>query len=591
MNTLPKSLPKFIWHFLRPVKKYFIYLLVLITFASSMVAVDGYISKYFIDTIVSGKLIKDNTIYLILAFIVWWELLNIIWRLIEYCEMKTHPQFRVSIVSSMTDYIINHSHSFFQENFAGSISNKVSEMSRAASTIIELGVYRIFYKLMMILFSTIVLWSANSLFAIIFISWCIAFILINMYFMKYLEHYSNLYSESSSSAFGKLVDIVNNIGNVKIFARRSSEIKLLQQSLEQTKQCDINIYKFEIKTNYVKGLMNTILIGTMTYLLCKLFAEHKITVGDFSLVLLICCAISNETWDLIKEIGKATEEVGICNNSLKLIQTSFDVVDSPNAKKLVVNKGDIEFSHVNFKYHKGEKLFEDLSIKIKHGAKVGLVGYSGSGKTTFASLIIRLFDLDSGCIKIDGHDISKVTQDSLRENITFIPQDPTLFHRSLIENIRYGKVEATDEEVYNAAKLAHAHDFILKTSEKYNSLVGERGLKLSGGQRQRIAIARAILKNAPILILDEATSALDSHTEECIQDSLRELMAGKTTLVIAHRLSTLLSMDRILVFDKGKIVEDGSHQKLLGLKGLYTKLWNSQVSGFIVDEGEEKSDF
>jgi ATP-binding cassette subfamily B protein len=255
---------------------------------------------------------------------------------------------------------------------------------------------------------------------------------------------------------------------------------------------------------------------------------------------------------------------------------------------LRVTKGKITFSKVRFNYKNTKPLFRRKSVIIEPGQKIGLVGYSGSGKTTFVSLILRLYDVTSGQILIDGQDIRDVTQDSLRCHISLIPQEPSLFHRTVMENIRYGRLEASDEEVIEAAKKAYAHEFIMQLPEAYDSLVGERGIKLSGGQRQRIAIARAILKNAPILMLDEATSQLDSVTEIEIQKSLWVLMQNKTTLVVAHRLSTLLQMDRILVFDQGKIVEDGTHAELLAENGLYKGLWDAQVGGFLQDKKEEE---
>jgi len=253
---------------------------------------------------------------------------------------------------------------------------------------------------------------------------------------------------------------------------------------------------------------------------------------------------------------------------------------------LVVKKGTIEFENVSFRYHKGRDIFLDKSLTIKGGEKVGLVGFSGSGKTTFVNLILRFFDVDEGRILIDGQNIADATQDSLRAQIAMIPQDTSLFHRTLMENIRYGKLDATDEEVIDASKRGHCHEFIMQLEEGYESLVGERGIKLSGGQRQRITVARAILKNAPILILDEATSALDSITEKYIKESLADLMRGRTTIVIAHRLSTLADMDRILVFKDGHVIEDGNHSALITLDGHYAKLWNMQAGGFLPEEEE-----
>lgn len=267
-----------------------------------------------------------------------------------------------------------------------------------------------------------------------------------------------------------------------------------------------------------------------------------------------------------------------------------DIKDKSNASQLVVTQGRIEFSKVKFHYQGGYSLFQNKSVTIEPGQKVGLVGYSGSGKSTFVNLILRLYEVVDGQILIDGQNLAEVTQESLRQAIAMIPQDPTLFHRSLMDNIRYGRTDATDEEVILASRKAHAHEFISLLPEGYKTLVGERGVKLSGGQRQRIAIARAILKNAPILMLDEATSQLDSITESNIQESLWDLMQGKTTLIVAHRLSTLLHMDRILVFDKGHIIEDGTHTELLNRGGLYKTLWDAQVGGFLPDQQNEKGE-
>ncbi len=277
-------------------------------------------------------------------------------------------------------------------------------------------------------------------------------------------------------------------------------------------------------------------------------------------------------WYTMSRVDDFNQAYGKCKQSLIALMIPLEIQDSPHAISLKCEHGKITFNKVKFHYKGTEPLFQNKSIEIKAGQKVGLVGYSGSGKSTFVNLILRLYDITDGEILIDDQDIRNCTQDSLRDNIAMIPQDPALFHRSLFDNIRYGKIEVTDEAV------------IVQLPEGYDSLVGERGIKLSGGQRQRIAIARAILKNAPILILDEATSQLDSLTESLIQESLWTLMQHKTTLVIAHRLSTLLHMDRILVFDKGKIIEDGSHHTLLANNRLYKKLWDAQVGGFLGDE-------
>jgi ATP-binding cassette subfamily B protein len=283
------------------------------------------------------------------------------------------------------------------------------------------------------------------------------------------------------------------------------------------------------------------------------------------------------------DLLKFYEILGNISQGLKIVLQPIDIKNFPQAKPLIVNKGKIIFENVQFNYPNLPQLFQNKSVVIDPGEKVGLVGYSGSGKSTFINLILRLYEVNQGRILIDDQDIKLVTQDSLRNNITILYQDPSLFHRSVVENISYGKPESSIEEIITAAIKAHAHDFIIKLPQGYNTILGEKGVKLSGGQRQRIAIARAILKNSPILILDEATSQLDVLTEEKIQSSLSSLMENKTVIVIAHRLSTLLKMDRIIVFDNGKIVQSGNHYELLAVPGLYKMLWNAQVNGFLLD--------
>lgn len=581
-NKLPPSLMEFILYFLLPLKYNFLCLLFLTAIIGVIIPLDGYVTKYFIDKITSQKIVQEDIFHFVLIFVLWWEGFSIAYRTQDYFKIRIFPKLKVNIISYLISYIIQHSHKFFQEKYAGSISNNISEMSRAVGSIIELLVEQIFRQFIMLISAIILLYYTNPIFAFILCAWFIIFMSINTYFMRYVEAYSNILAVSKSTTIGKVVDIINNIINIKVFSRRDFEINNLQKSLDVTKQNDVNLRKFQFKIYYLKGLINNLLIGFMIYALCILYMDNKITLGDFSLIFIICSTFAHEVWNLVQYINSFTEELGICKQSLTLIMQSHEIVDKADAKVLHVSKGNIFFDKVTFKYNSDAELFNNLSLVIKSGTKIGLVGYSGGGKTSFVNLIIRLFEVNSGRIIIDNQDISLVTQESLRDNIAFIPQDPILFHRTLIENIRYGKINATDDEVIQAAKLAHAHEFIITTQQGYNTLVGERGIKLSGGQRQRIVIARAILKNAPIVILDEATSALDSMTESLVQDSLKILMQDKTSLVIAHRLSTLLHMDRILVFENGNIIQDGGHFELLQQEGLYRQLWHSQINGFII---------
>ena len=332
----------------------------------------------------------------------------------------------------------------------------------------------------------------------------------------------------------------------------------------------------------VQGVVVSIYAVIFLLWLIYLQNNNLITSGDFALVFMLNFRMFDKLHELSDQLREFVANWGTVDQALTILDMAPEVQDEKLAQSIIVKQGEIVFKNVQFCYKESEPLFQNKSITIKPGQKIGLVGYSGGGKSTFVNLILRLYDVTLGSILIDGQDIRNVTQDSLHAAIGMIPQDPSLFHRSLMENIRYGRVNATDEEVIEAAKRAHAHDFISKLPQQYEALVGERGIKLSGGQRQRIAIARAILKNAPILILDEATSQLDSITENDIQDSLWELMQDKTTIIIAHRLSTLLHMDRILVFDQGVIIEDDTHSELLAKSGLYKILWNAQVGGFLL---------
>jgi len=326
------------------------------------------------------------------------------------------------------------------------------------------------------------------------------------------------------------------------------------------------------------------MMGFAAYFLISLYGKGLITIGDFALILGLSMELGHMMWYTMSRVDEFNQAIGKCKQSLSGLIIEQEIKDKANARNLLVQKGQITFEDVKFHYKGTQPLFQNKTVTINAGQKIGLVGYSGSGKSTFVNLILRLYDVTAGRILIDDQNIAEVTQDSLRASIAMIPQDPSLFHRSLMDNIRYGKINASPKEVIMAAKKAHAHEFIDKLPLAYESLVGERGVKLSGGQRQRISIARAILKNAPILILDEATSQLDSVTENVIQEALRELMHNKTTIVIAHRLSTLLHMDRILVFDQGHVVEDGSHTELLNKGGLYKTLWDAQIGGFLPDK-------
>ncbi len=441
-------------------------------------------------------------------------------------------------------------------------------------------------KALSIVISSIILYTVHPLFGLAQFLWAIAFVGTSYWMSKRSEKLSFALSKAGNIMNGKMVDSIVNIMNTKLFSNAKHEEDVVFDSINHLMKEDRALDWYMLKVNFIQGLWMLLLISTMLAGLIYGRMHNLVTVGDFALVITLSAAVSNSIYGVGQEILRLAKEAGNCRQSLTIIVEPHEIQDKPNAKALEVTAGKIVFDKVQFNYQGSDPLFENKTVTIMPGEKVGLVGHSGSGKSTFVNLILRLFDVSQGRILIDDQDIKEVTQYSLRKNLGMIPQDPSLFHRSLLENIRCGRIDASVVEVLNAAKMANAHEFIEPLPLQYESLVGERGVKLSGGQRQRIAIARAFLKNAPILILDEATSSLDSVTEQYIQQSLWQLMQNKTTLVIAHRLSTLLHMDRILVFDKGKIVEDGKHQDLLAKNGLYATLWKAQIGGFLLDDEE-----
>jgi ATP-binding cassette subfamily B protein len=500
-----------------------------------------------------------------------------------YVNIKMTPLLRTKIADATFELLLNQDAHYYQNNLSGSLANKTSDLTSSIPEMVGIIIDRFFSHGLALIIAIYTLGLVNIKFALIMLTWSGFFIIGSLIFSKKLTYFANVFSEWGSTINGTIVDVLSNIVSVRLFARNKTEKSTLISVCNQAVVAEQKLQWAYFWIWFWYGYSFVFVQGISLYYLLKGRQAGWITVGDFVLVVSINFGIVEFLWQLAKDFSQFSRLLGKVIQALRTILVVPNVQDSPNATVLSVKQGAIVFDSVQFQYEDTDPLFQNKSIVIQPGQKVGLVGYSGGGKTTFVNLILRLYEVSSGRILIDDQDIQSVTQNSLRESIGMIPQEPLLFHRTLMENIRYGCMDASDEAVRNAAKRAHAHDFIENLKDGYNSLVGERGVKLSGGQRQRVAIARALLKNAPILILDEATSQLDSITEKLIQASLQELMQGKTTIVIAHRLSTLLNMDRVLVFDQGKIVQDGSHQDLLHLPGLYKELWEAQVGGFLQD--------
>lgn len=580
-----QNLASFIWHFLKPYKGWVVLYVSLAILAGFWGPFNSMLIKTMINILT--PLQNDNlslltwpAVLLVLNFIVFD---NVTWRSVAYLNCKFEPVIKNHIISETFNTVLGSSHQFFQDRLSGRIASQINTLADNIERILHRISPDFIRAISLLIIALITMLTVNPMFFCILALWFIAFASLSIAMSKRLVYLSDNHAESESMVSGQLVDAISNAGNVSTFARRHDEVFRLEKALQVTQKTFRANEIFFTKMNCVEGALIAIMLSCMLYFLIHLYGKQEISVGDFALILGLTMEVGYTTWSTKKQLDAFNEAVGKCKQSLNALIVPQEITDLKNASELRVTKGEVIFEDVKFHYKGTEPLFQNKTVTIEAGQKVGLVGYSGGGKSTFVNLILRFFDVTEGHILIDGQDIREVTQDSLRKNIALIPQDPTLFHRTLMENIRYGRIDATDEAVIEAAKKAHAHAFISKLPQGYASSVGERGVKLSGGQRQRIAIARAILKNAPILILDEATSQLDSVTESDIQESLWDLMQGKTTIVIAHRLSTLLHMDRILVFDQGKIVEEGSHTELLNKGGLYKTLWETQVGGFLQD--------
>ncbi|MFS8562878.1 MAG: ABC transporter ATP-binding protein/permease [Rhabdochlamydiaceae bacterium] len=502
-------------------------------------------------------------------------------RGVGFLQAKALPRLEADIRMTMFDYIQRHSPRYFNERFAGSLANKITDMITQVGSIIQALLWPIIPALSSCILGTIFLWFVNPLFAWIMMGWIVVHLSVCIIFSRACDAYEHKHGESRSILSGKIVDSLTNNFVVNLFYRFKEERKYVDvfQKDEEGTNRKAKTYVEKLRCALSVIYFVGIILGTNGSMI-YLWVHSQISTGEVVQVFQTGWSITLLLWSLGATLPSLFQSFGIAKQAYSVMKDPEDIKDEPGAKPLVVSSGEIVFDNVSFRY--GEKqLFQNKHVRIRGGEKVGLVGYTGAGKSTFINLILRLFPLNSGKITIDGQEVAQVTLESVRRQIALIPQDPILFHRELFENIRYGNPVASQEEVEQAAKLAYCDDFIRNIPGGYGAKVGERGTKLSGGEKQRIAIARAILASAPILILDEATSALDSVTERYIQSSLEKLMENRTTLVIAHRLSTLSRMDRILVFDQGKIVEEGKHTDLLEKGGLYSRMWKMQVGGFL----------
>lgn len=482
------------------------------------------------------------------------------------------------------DYLLGHSHDFFVSNFAGTLTRRVNRYSRAFEQVFDSFILTFFPTFLFALGTIIVLSLQSLALGLGLLVWTVSFMILQFYMTKWRQTYKIVRAAEDSRVTGILSDTVANHSTITLFAARGAERSFYGDAVERWMRANLKSWHADNWVYSVQGLFAIVSEVALLVGGVYLWSHGQITIGDFVLIQVYILGLMNRIWDIGHTMRRLSDSFADASEMVDILETPHAIADTLDAKPLVVSKGEIAFKQVGFNFNETRPILEDFELTVRPGEKIALVGPSGAGKSTITKLLLRLYDVTSGVIEIDGQDIRHVTQDSLRASIGFVPQEPVLFHRTLKENIAYARPDASMEEIIAASKKAHCHEFIEGLPLGYDTYVGERGVKLSGGERQRVAIARAILKNAPILVLDEATSSLDSESEALIQDALKVLMVGKTVLVIAHRLSTIMSMDRIVVLEGGKIAAEGTHDELLNDRsGLYHKLWSIQAGGFIAE--------
>ena len=593
-NNLPENAPKlprnvipFVWYFVRMHWWVFALMLILEAGQATFMLLLPYAAKGLIDTVAfsSETNLWENLKTPIWAFILFNISMIICARSSGALLISVGPKLRANIRKVLFTYMQFHSQRYFSSKFAGALANRVNEVSVSVMHGIWLVVLDLWPVLITFGVALALLAAENVDLAIFLGGWMTVYLIIAFILASYARRLAREFAATRSMVSGKVVDAVTNMMNIKMFSRRHHENEYIETALQQEVKHAKRLFWYMELMRWFQFLSSFALMVGLMLMAVQDLASGQLTAGGFAMVFSLSLLVINGVRGISRVFLNFFEYFGNISDGVGVIVQPHDVLDKPQAQPLKVTNGEVIFDSVHFEYDADKPVLSEFNLKINAGEKVGLVGVSGAGKSTLTALLLRLYDIQSGCIAIDGQNISDVTQDSLREQIATIPQEPMLFHRSLMENIRYGKITATDKEVIEAAKKAFCHEFIMETTEGYKTLVGERGVKLSGGQRQRIAIARALLKDAPILLLDEATSSLDTHSEKYIQKSLDILMKNRTVLVVAHRLSTIAHLDRIIVLENGQIVEDGNPKKLMKNKNSYFgKLWALQADGFLPED-------
>ncbi len=502
-------------------------------------------------------------------------------RVFGFVSTYWEPHVIADLQQTCFNYLLGHSYKFFTDNFAGSLARKVGRIGQAFMVIADEFQYRIIPVIIVLIGAIIALALRFPYMSLVFVVWCAIFIYANVLASRWKFKIDVKKAAVDSEIVGFTTDVFSNATTTKLFNGTNREQASYRTNIHRWRQLQISSWFRGEFISALQALLNVIIQIVLLYWGIQLWRQGVLTLGDIILIQGYLALVFGRLWNINQSFRRIYESFSDAKEMVEILELPYEVQDKPRAKNITVKRGEVEFSDVSFYFHSTRLVLKKFNLKIKSHEKVALVGASGAGKTTITKLLFRFHDVTQGKILIDGQNIADMTQDSLRRNIALVPQEPILFHRSLMDNIRYGRASASDEEVIAASKKARCHEFITALPDGYKTFVGERGIKLSGGERQRVAIARAILKNAPILVLDEATSSLDSESEHLIQEALAHLMQNKTTIVVAHRLSTIMQMDRIIVIDAGKVVDSGTHQELLKKRGIYQTLWNIQAGGFI----------
>ena len=595
--TPPDTIWRFIWHFARQAKWALGASFALNTISGSMEALFFFFMGRLIDILTtgfaadgwSGLFATSGTeLFWIFFFIVVVRFVAGFLQTMVENQVITRGFFNL-VSWQAYSHVARQSVGFFASEHSGAVLTKVGQAGNALGSFIT-GSLTSVWTILTFMVTTLVLFAGLDfgLVAVVLV-WTALVMLIGRYFLPRLRDASVDTAEAGAEMNGRVVDVYSNIQTVKLFGSSESADTYMREGAEGYVRATLRIGRLSVGMHSLFDLMSGVAFTVSALLCIQLWTQNAISVGSIAFALSLILRLNMWLGRLIGSINGLMRSFGVLQNSMELIARPLSVTDAPDAVDWAPTKGAISFDKVSFSYLHAKPVIEDFSLDIAPGEKVGLVGFSGAGKTTLVNLLLRFYDIDAGTIRIDGTDIASVRQDSLRAAIGVVTQEPALLHRTVRDNILYGRPDATEEEVIAAAKKAEAHEFILDLEDSYGKIgydarVGERGIKLSGGQRQRIAIARVMLKNAPILVLDEATSALDSEVEAAIQSQLSNLMRGKSVVAIAHRLSTIAAMDRLIVIDGGRVVEQGNHAALLKQGGIYAGLWARQSGGFLASE-------